>query len=127
MIEAISQAVVPGYFMSDLAHAVAITDALDGISILVDTFHASANGAKAEAFFRTYRGQIGHVHSADHPGRYEPTGAIAFTPFLDALIAADYRGAVGFEYLPSRETEAGLCWLAAWKTRLQKGEPALSR
>lgn len=127
MIEAISPVAVPGYFMSDLAQAVAVTDTVSGISILFDTFHARANGVDAADFVATYAARIGHVHVADHPGRHEPgTGGIAFEPFLDALIAANYRGAVGFEYLPRSETRAGLGWLDGWKSRLQQGEAALS-
>lgn len=123
LVEAISHAAVPGYYMSRLEPAVEAADLIGGVSILVDTFHARANGTDAAGFVASHAARIGHIHIADHPGRHEPgTGAIAFEPFLDALIAADYRGAIGFEYLPAGETEAGLGWLGDWKTRLQGGD-----
>ena len=120
LVEAISQAAVPGYYMSRLEQAAEAADLIGGVSILVDTFHARASGTDAAGFIAAHAARIGHVHIADHPGRHEPgTGAFAFAPFLDALIATNYRGAVGFEYLPVGETVAGLGWLDDWKSRLQ--------
>ncbi|GGE50531.1 hydroxypyruvate isomerase [Agaricicola taiwanensis] len=120
LVEAISEAAVPGYYMSTLDRVLAAADAVgpDDISILIDTFHARANGADAVAFVERHAGRIGHVHIADHPGRHEPgTGAFDFDAFLTALEAAGYGGAIGFEYIPAAGTEQGLGWLASWVQR----------
>lgn len=120
LIEAISEAAVPGYHMSRLDRALeAATQAGgDDVLLLVDTFHARANGEDAAAFVTAHAKRIGHIHIADHPGRHEPgTGSIDFGPLLDALESTGYRHAVGFEYIPAGRTEDGLGWLAAWRER----------
>ncbi len=119
LIEAISRTVVPGYYLGTLCEAVAAVEAAGtpGIKFLVDTFHAVNNNEDAAGFVRKYGDRVGHVHIADHPGRHEPgTGALDFAPLLDALAEQQYRGAIGFEYIPAAETEAGLGWMTAWRS-----------
>ncbi|MCS0502059.1 hydroxypyruvate isomerase family protein [Ancylobacter mangrovi] len=121
LVEAISEAAVPGYFMSRLEQAVAMADEIapDEILLLADTFHAAANGTDLLAFIGAQAPRIGHVHIADHPGRHEPgTGNLAFEPVLRALLAAGYGRAIGFEYIPTAATDATLSWMAAWKDLL---------
>lgn len=120
LVEAISEAAVSGYYMSTLDRVLAAADAVapDEISILVDTFHARANGVDASAFVAAHARRIGHVHIADHPGRHEPgTGAFGFDAFLTSLETVGYGGAIGFEYIPAAGTEQGLGWLAHWRER----------
>lgn len=119
LIEAISRAVVPGYYLGTLSEAVAAVEAADapGVRFLVDTFHAASNGEDAARFVRQYGSRVGHIHIADYPGRHEPgTGTIEFAPLLDALAGQRYAGAVGFEYIPAGDTEAGLGWMSAWRS-----------
>src|SRR3546814_15941876 len=63
LVEAISEAAVPGYFLSTLDRALACADevAPSEILLLVDTFHAAASGADAAAFVGAHAGRIGHV------------------------------------------------------------------
>ncbi len=122
LVEAISEAAVPGYFLSTLDKALACADAVAPSDILVrvDTFHAAANGVDAAAFLDAHMARVGHVHIADHPGRHEPgTGHVDFGPLLDRLTARDYRGAVGFEYVPSTAAADSLSWLPRWKQRFR--------
>lgn len=125
LVEAISHAAVPGYHLHRLADAFALARAVPGASVLLDSFHAAANGEDAVALVRAHGPHLGHVHVADHPGRHEPgTGAIDFRPLHAALDGAGYAGAVGFEYLPAAATEAGLGWMAAWGRRRTNPHPS---
>ena len=117
LIEPISHSAVPGYAMATIEDAVAAQDVFGpgNIRLLIDTFHASANGFDLLTWLPGNIDRIGHVHVADHPGRHEPgTGTIGFDDFLNAL-GAGYDGAIGFEYIPAQSTMEGLGFLPAWK------------
>ncbi len=124
LVEAISHASVPGYFLSSLEMAAALAEAIDpsAITLLVDTFHAAASGTDLADFVPRHAGRIGHIHVADHPGRHEPgTGTLDFDAFLLLVGSCVYGRAVGFEYIPSRPTAETLAWLPAWKEQLRAG------
>ncbi|QRM56182.1 TIM barrel protein [Sinorhizobium sp. BG8] len=118
LIEAISEAAVPGYAMSTLDHAAKIQDLYGpgNVALLVDTYHARANGVALEGWIAANHHRIGHIHIADHPGRHEPgTGTIAFEPLLAVLQSHAYEGAIGFEYIPSKTTIDSAAFLPRWK------------
>lgn len=118
LVEAISHAAVPGYFVPTLPEALRLAEeaAPGEVKLLVDSFHAAASGTDLAAFLAANAGRVGHVHIADFPGRHEPgSGSIDFGPVLRALDAGEYRGAIGFEYLPSKTTMASLGWLPRWR------------
>lgn len=118
LVEAISHAAVPGYHMHKLADAFALSRSHDdgAVSVLLDTFHARTNAEDAIALVMANADRIGHIHIADHPGRHEPgTGAFEFGPFLDQLKRCGYAGYLGFEYVPSASTAAGLHWVPSWR------------
>lgn len=120
LVEAISHTAIPGYAMSTLEQACAVQDIFGpgNISLLLDTFHVQANGSRTEHWIPSNIHRIGHVHIADHPGRHEPgTGTIDFIAILDALAAYEYRGAIGFEYVPSKSTVESAAFLRDWKRR----------
>lgn len=119
LIEAISHAAVPGYFMSSIEAAVAVQDIFGpgNVCLLVDTFHAAATDFDVVPWISENSYRIGHVHVADHPGRHEPgTGRFPFKDFLTALQTEGYEDAIGFEYIPAATTEAGLAFLQSWKS-----------
>ncbi|AUX76259.1 MULTISPECIES: hydroxypyruvate isomerase family protein [Sinorhizobium] len=118
LVEAISEAAVPGYFMSTLDHASRIQDIFGpgNLSLLLDAFHARANGVALENWIPANAHRIGHVHIADHPGRHEPgTGSIDFEELLGTLAEQAYGGAIGFEYTPSTTTVDSAAFLPRWK------------
>ena len=80
LVEAISHAAVPGYHMAHVDDLLALARSLPGqISVLIDTFHATADGHDPAAAIRAAGSALGHVHIADHPGRSEPgTGSVDF-------------------------------------------------
>jgi 2-dehydrotetronate isomerase len=123
LVEAISTAAVPGYFMSTMDLALRAADIIgrDRIHFLIDTFHARATGFDAEAFIAENMARIGHVHIADHPGRHEPgTGSVDFMRLLAALKVSGYEGAIGFEYIPRTNTDTGLGWLPLWEQLVRR-------
>ncbi|ACP26344.1 putative hydroxypyruvate isomerase [Sinorhizobium fredii NGR234] len=118
LVEAISEAAVPGFFMSTLDHASRIQDIFGpgNLALLVDTFHARANGIALQSWIPANAHRIGHVHIADHPGRHEPgTGSIDFEALLGTLAEQAYEGAIGFEYIPSATTVDSAAFLPRWK------------
>ena len=122
LVEAISEAAVPGYFMSTLAKALAIANEIAPLDIwfLADTYHAAASGTDLDAVITVHADRIGHIHIADFPGRHEPrTGKLNFEPLLRRLVSSNYSKAIGFEYIPSTVTDGTLAWMPSWKERLR--------
>lgn len=122
LVEPISHATVPGYFLDRLAGLDALLPQLpEAPHVLLDTHHAAANGEDAPAAITRGSWRLGHVHVADHPGRHEPgTGRIDFAALLGALAARGYDGAIGFEYLPTRAATDDLEWLPAWRAMMAR-------
>ena len=112
---------IPGYQLATLKAAAALQDTFPSLKLLFDTFHASTLGEDLTAWLAANASRVGHVHIADFPGRHEPgTGNIDFVAVLNALQAADYRGAIGFEYIPSSETRASTSFLCGWVNQLSR-------
>ncbi len=120
LIEAISEAAVPGYLVSTLSTAMEVQDIFgtNKVALLVDTFHAAATDVELTEWIPSNCERIGHVHIADFPGRHEPgTGVLPFDDILSALQSTGFRGAIGFEYIPSRSTAESALFMKAWKQR----------
>lgn len=117
LIEAISTAVVPGYVLNHPDQSIRLAERLgDEVKILLDTFHAASCEVDAAGFITRHARRIGHIHAADHPGRHEPgSGGLDFDTLLDTLEAVGFRGAIGFEYVPSAGTVDSLEWMSAWR------------
>ncbi len=115
LVEAISDAAVPGYHMAHIDDLLALARRLEGrVSVLIDTFHATADGHDPAAALIAAGQYLGHVHIADAPGRHEPaTGRIDFAAVLNTLADLKFKGAIGFEYLPSGPDHLG--WLPEWR------------
>lgn len=126
LIEAISQQAIPAYAISTLEQACKVQNIFGpgNLSLLVDTFHAAADGIVIEHWIPQHIHRIGHIHMADYPGRHEPgTGFIDFDTILKILAEHQYREAIGFEYIPSISTAQSLAFLPGWKSR-QHSRPA---
>jgi len=115
LVEAISNAAVPGYHMAHIDELLTLAQAMSGqISVLIDTFHATADGHDPAAAILAAAPFLGHVHIADAPGRHEPaTGKIDFATVFNTLADLEFKGAIGFEYLPSGPDHLG--WLPTWR------------
>lgn len=115
LVEAISHAAVPGYHMAHVDDLLALAQSsAERLRVLIDTFHATADGHDPVTAIRAAGGALGHLHIADHPGRREPgTGSIDFSAVMAVLAEIGFQGAIGFEYLPSGPHH--LNWLPEWR------------
>jgi hydroxypyruvate isomerase len=115
LIEPINHYDIPGYYISRSAQALAIIDEVgaDNLYLQYDIYHMQRMEGELAATMAKHLARIAHIQLADNPGRNEPgTGEINY-PFLFAhLDRIGYRGAIGCEYKPAGNTEAGLGWFA---------------
>jgi hydroxypyruvate isomerase len=114
IVEAMSQAAVPEYFIATPDQAArVIAEAGEGnLGLLLDVFHTASTGLDVEEEIAKHATLLAHVHIADHPGRHEPGSAtMDFDKVELALQKANYDGFLGCEYTPMGSTEAGLGWL----------------
>jgi hydroxypyruvate isomerase len=131
IVEAMSQAAVPDYFIATPADAArVIAEAGEGnLGLLLDVFHTVSAGLNVEQEIAEHAALLAHVHIADHPGRHEPGSAtVDFDGLERALRQAGYDGFLGCEYSPIGSTEAGLGWLRSARSpvthaqRLESGD-----
>ncbi len=116
LIETISHSALPFYHLNAFDQRFKTARELPGILCLVDSYHAAANGEDMGALIKDAAGRLGHIHLADFPGRHEPgSGNLDFDAILRALGAANYDGAIGFEYIPSQGTHLG--WLPKFRAK----------
>src|SRR3954463_7908769 len=114
IVEPMSQAAVPGYFIAtpDEAARVIAEAGEENIGLLLDVFHTASVGLNVEQEIAKHAALLAHVHIADYPGRHEPGSAtVDFDKLEHALQRASYDGFLGCEYSPIGPTEAGLGWL----------------
>ncbi|MDO5633060.1 MAG: TIM barrel protein [Paracoccus sp. (in: a-proteobacteria)] len=125
LVEAISDDAVPGYHLSHIDDLLALGRTHAGqIGLLIDTFHARADGHDPATALRAAGANLAHVHIADFPGRHQPgTGTIDFAAVRDALADIGFRGAIGFEYLPDGTDH--FTWLTEWRESARAGRHPL--
>ena len=115
LIEPINHYDIPGYYISRSAQALAIIDDVgaDNLYLQYDIYHMQRMEGELAATIAKQLPRIAHIQLADNPGRNEPGSGEINYPFLFAhLDKIGYRGAIGCEYKPAGNTEAGLGWLA---------------
>lgn len=107
LIEALNAAEAPQYGLLGSADAVAVVDAVNGVTglgnakFLADLYHLARGGEDPGKAIEAYADRIGHVQIADNPGRGHPgSGSLDFPALLGRLDAAGYRGWIGLEYKP---------------------------
>ena len=114
LIEPINPFDIPGFYLNRTDQALSVMDEVgsDNLFLQYDIYHAQRTEGELAATLQKQLTRIGHVQLADNPGRNEPgTGEINY-PFLFAhLDRIGYKGWVGCEYKPAKDTESGLGWL----------------
>lgn len=71
------------------------------IKLLLDVYHAQIEEGSLIETIRKCRGQLGHVHIADVPGRHEPgTGEINYPRIAEVFKEIAYDGVIGLEAFP---------------------------
>lgn len=115
LIEPISSAARPGYFLRTINQAVDVIDQLptDNVSVLFDCYHAANEGYELLATIERFLPRIGHIQFSAIPDRTEPDhGEVNYAALLPAVVDLGYRGFFGAEYIPATTTIDGLDWLA---------------
>ena len=100
----------PGYFLTRSDEAFALARAVDSayVKVLFDVYHQQVTEGNLILNLTQNIGMIGHIHIAGHPGRHEPLNncEIHYPALLSALRNAAYNGAVGLEYIPTKDPVA---------------------
>src|SRR4030042_2013735 len=79
------------------------------LKTLFEFFHLGVMGGDNENPLMEHVEEIGHIHIADFPGRHEPgTGTADWVAILKFLKDYKYKGYVGFEYYPLRDSDESL-------------------
>jgi hydroxypyruvate isomerase len=89
-----------GYFLTRSNEAAEIVNAVDSESIkmLFDIYHQQITEGNLIPNIKKYLPLIGHLHLADHPGRFQPgTGEINYPNVLAAVEKSGYKGYIGLE------------------------------
>jgi hydroxypyruvate isomerase len=104
-----------GYFLDSTAEGLDVIRRVGhpAVRLLFDLYHSVVMGEDPATVLEGAGELVGHVHIADVPGRHEPgTGGIDWPVQLAALRSAGYSGLLGLEYLPTRDTESSLTYIA---------------
>ncbi len=113
-IEPINQRDMPAYFLTTQAEAHAIREEVgaDNLKVQMDLYHAQIVEGDLSEKLRRWLPHIGHIQIAGVPGRHEPdVGEINYYALFALLDELGYRGWVGCEYRPLRDTLSGLRWM----------------
>ena len=92
-----------GNYLSSSQEAADIINAVNspGVKMLFDIYHQQITEGNIIANLTAHMPIIGHIHTADNPGRHEfGTGEINYKSVFKAIEAAGYMGYVGLEYTP---------------------------
>ena len=111
LIEPINTYDIPGFYLSRTAQAIGIMDEVgtDNLYLQYDIYHAQRMEGELANTIEKYLPRIAHIQLADNPGRNEPgTGEINYRYLLAFLDRIGYKGWVGCEYKPLKNTAAGL-------------------
>lgn len=102
----------PGYMADDLDWLAGVIRAVGSprVKILFDLYHVQVMHGDLIRRIDEYKDVIGHVHTAGVPGRGELDDAqeIHFAGCVKKLLAVEYAGYVGHEFIPTRDAYAGL-------------------
>lgn len=100
-----------GTFLDSTVECLDIVEEVDSPNVraLYDHYHSLVMSERPEAVLAGRIDLVGHVQTADVPGRHEPgTGTVDWNHELRVLHDLGYRGRIGLEYLPSTETASSL-------------------
>ncbi len=92
-------------YTKDSADLMKVIDS-DYIRVLYDIYHMQLTEGKIIDTINKYHEYMGYIHVADAPGRMEPgTGEINYDNVFKALQDVGYKGFIGFELTPSKDSE----------------------
>jgi hydroxypyruvate isomerase len=107
----------PGYYLDDTERLFDLIRIVNHPRIkgLYDLYHAGIMRGNIVEDVRAGIKEIGHFHLAGIPGRHEPKDGEQNYPFIcKAIDAAGYKGFIGLEYWPVKESVASLQETQSW-------------
>ncbi|MEM7214400.1 MAG: TIM barrel protein [Pseudomonadota bacterium] len=113
LIEPISAASVPDYFLGELELALRIIEEISDpqLKLMFDCFHIRHSYQDLEKIFRRCANLVGHVQIASFPSRNEPFDSqIVYSSLLRTMKSIGYDGFFGCEYLPKTTMKSGINW-----------------
>ncbi|MBB4264683.1 hydroxypyruvate isomerase family protein [Roseospira visakhapatnamensis] len=119
LIEPINQRDAPGYHLRTVEAGIETIQAVGApnLKLMLDCYHTQITQGDLTARLKAALPVLGHVQIAAVPDRGEPDrGEVHYPNLLAALDAMGWDGYVGAEYHPRATTEAGLGWLAAYRS-----------
>jgi hydroxypyruvate isomerase len=114
LIEPINTFDIPGFYLSRTQQAIDIIDEVgsDNLYLQYDIYHAQRMEGEIANTIQNFLPRIAHIQLADNPGRNEPgTGEINYEYLFGYLDKIGYKGWIGCEYKPLKNTAAGLGWM----------------
>jgi hydroxypyruvate isomerase len=115
LIEVISTAEMPGYYLSSFDVAMPALEAVPQLGLILDIYHTQLVSGDSLGILNQLIDRVHHVQVADWPGRHEPgTGQLEFRKIFRFLENSGYDGWIGCEYRPLIATNEGLGWLNKW-------------
>jgi hydroxypyruvate isomerase len=123
LIEPINTYDIPSFYLSRTAQAIEIMNEVgaDNLYLQYDIYHAQRMEGELANTIEKYLPRIAHIQLADNPGRNEPgTGEINYRYLLAFLDRIGYKGWVGCEYKPLKNTAAGLSWMHPYEHSYQE-------
>ena len=114
LIEPINTFDIPGFYLSKTQQAIDIIDEVgsDNLYLQYDIYHAQRMEGEIANTIQKFLPRIAHIQLADNPGRNEPgTGEINYDYLFGYLDKIGYKGWIGCEYKPLKNTAAGLEWM----------------
>jgi hydroxypyruvate isomerase len=117
LIEPLNATDNPGYYLSNLADATGVIDAVDrpNLKLLFDCYHVQMTEGDVLGNIADVLPILGHVQFASVPGRNEPdTADLDYAAIFAAFDEAGWERPLGAEYRPVDTVEAGLGWMTTF-------------
>jgi 2-dehydrotetronate isomerase len=114
LIEPINRYDMQGYFLHDFAQAKAVLAEVNipNLALQFDAYHAHRMTGDVARCWAAFGPLARHIQIAGAPGRHEPIPSeIDYNGFFRRLDDEGYTGFVSGEYVPAKNTKAGLGWL----------------
>ena len=129
VIEGVCNARFPNYVVQTIAEAAEVAKALDrdSVKLVFDTYHLRwEEKGPLTTLMDAHFPMIGHMQVGNTPERHEPgIGELDLHHLIDHADRNDYRGWIGLEYYPSKDTWSSLTWMNRYGFTIE-GRPSLS-
>ena len=114
LIEPLNSRDRPGYILNRTDRAAEVLErrGLDSLRIMFDCYHVQVEEGDLITRLRRHWSKIGHIQFGNTPDRFEPdNGELNYSCIFSEIDRLGWKGWVGAEYKPSKETTQTLNWL----------------